>query len=435
MWAVEITPATSLTGEVAVPGDKSISHRAAMLAAIAEGTSRITNFAASADCRSTLECLVRLGVDVRHDNGDIVVKGRGKHGLSPPQESLDCGNSGTTMRLLSGILAGQPFTAVLTGDDSLRSRPMRRVIEPLTRMGARIESAGGTAPLTIYGRQPLDAIDYTLPVASAQIKSAVLLGGLYAAGLTTVVERTESRDHTERMLKWLGANVDVITDEAGDRRVSVQGDTTLSAHDIIVPGDISAAAFFLVAAACIEDSDITIPRVGMNPTRQAICDVLAALGVAIEVSPTDALSNEPVADIRVRGGLRPSEDMTVIGGKTIANLIDEVPILAVLGSQLSQGLEVRDAAELRVKETDRIKAVCTNLAAMGATVIEYSDGFRIEGSQRLKGARVESYGDHRIAMSFAVAGLLATGTTEIAGSDCVRVSFPGFFESLKAVVR
>lgn len=312
---------------------------------------------------------------------------------------------------------------------------MKRIIGPLESMGASVSSTDGRAPLTITGRQPLDAITYQPPVASAQIKSCVMLAGLYADGTTTVIEPVQTRDHTERMLRWFGVDVSVETDAEGTR-ISLDGDSKLTARDFRVPADISAAAFFMAAAACLEGSDITMPGVGMNPSRYGIIDVLRSLGSNIEVSEVVEVCNEPVADIRVRGGLREiaGDETPVVCGETIANIIDEIPVLAVFGTQLSNGLEIRDAGELRVKESDRIASVVTNLRLMGAGVEEFDDGLRIARSQ-LRGAAIETYHDHRIAMAFAVAGLLAEGATEIAGADCAAVSFPGFFETLDSVVR
>jgi 3-phosphoshikimate 1-carboxyvinyltransferase len=429
---VKVSRASKLKGRVQVPGDKSISHRAAMFSAIAVGNAEITNFSASEDCTSTLSCLEALGVEVHRSGSTVNVSGTGFRGLREPATVLDCGNSGTTMRLMSGILAGQAFDSVLTGDESLRGRPMRRVIDPLEQMGAAIESEDGRAPLRISGRM-LNAIEYRLPVASAQIKSCVLLAGLGADGQTTVIEPTATRDHTERMLNWLGGDV-IETFDGQAKHITVTGGRELSARDIQVPGDISAAAFFLVAAACLPDSEITIPGVGMNSTRKAVVDAMQQLGARIEVTNERLQSNEPVADLFVRGGLEPenADPPNVLRGEVIANLIDEVPVLAVFGTQLPGGLEIRDAAELRVKESDRIKAVVENLKRMNAQIEEFPDGLKV-GRSDLKGAEIESFGDHRIAMAFAVAGLFADGETEIQGDECAAVSFPTFFEVLEAV--
>ena len=424
-----IRPAKALRGEIALPGDKSISHRAGMLAALAEGETRIRNYATSADCHSTLDCLRKLGVSIEQDGIEVVIRGVGSNGLTESAGALDCGNSGTTIRLLAGVLAGQGFDTVLTGDDSLRRRPMRRVIDPLEKMGATVESDDGRAPLRIRGSSRLRSIEYHLPVASAQIKSCVLLAGLNADGETSVIEPVATRDHTERMLRWFGVDV-----KRSGSRVSVEGRRGLrSGGEMTIPGDISASAFFMVAAAGLGGSDIMMRGVGLNPTRSGIIRTLRDLGAEIEISNSREVNNEPVGEIRVTGGVRPATT-NVIRGEMIANLIDELPILAVFGTQIDTGLEVRDAAELRVKESDRIAAVCENLRRMGAEVEEFDDGFRVERS-RLRGARVDSYGDHRIAMAFAVAGVLAEdGETEIDGAECAGVSFPEFFDVLEDVV-
>lgn len=428
---MKLTRANSINGVVNLPGDKSISHRAAILAAIADGRTRISNFAEAADCRATLDCLAALGVEVERNGSTVTIIGSGKYGLFQPSKNLDCGNSGTTIRLLAGILAGQNFSSTLVGDASLHSRPMKRIIEPLTEMGASISSEEGHAPLTITGSKPLRAIKYYLPVASAQVKSCVLFAGLYANGETAVIETTATRDHTERMLEWFGIKIRNDTLQT-ERRVSITGDCKLTARAINVPADISAAAFFITAAVCLNGSDITLNNAGVNPTRRAFVDMLSEIGANIEISDEREDSNEPTATIRVRGGLPQTKETLAISGRTIANLIDEIPVLAVLGTQLDAGLEVRDAVELRLKESDRIAAVCENLRRMSARVDEFDDGFRVHRSD-LKGSKIDTYGDHRIAMAFAVAGLLADGETEI-GGDSVAVSFPRFFETLASVV-
>lgn len=403
-----------------------------MLAAIADGKTRISNFATSADCKATLGCLAALGVTIERDDDTVTITGSGKYGLMQPSRNLDCGNSGTTMRLLAGILAGQDFTVTLVGDASLEGRPMRRIIEPLTKMGASVASNDGRAPLTITGSKPLSAIEYNLPVASAQIKSCVLLAGLYAGGETAVIETAPTRDHTERMLDWFGVKVRRENLKSG-RKITVAGDAGLSARDFAVPCDISAAAFFIAAAVCLESSDLTLKNVGVSPTRRAFLDVLCEIGANIELSDELEISNEPTATIRVRGGLPQTSETLVIRGQTIANLIDEIPVLAVLGTRLDAGLEVRDAAELRVKESDRIAAVCESLRRMNAKVDEFEDGFRVYRSD-LNGSQIDTYGDHRIAMAFAVAALLAAGETEIVDAECVAISFPRFFETLDVIV-
>ena len=431
---MKIKTAGAVRGEISLPGDKSISHRAAMFAAMANGTTRIYNFATSADCWSTASCLRSLGIDIEGSSLALKVVGLGKKGFLHHNEPLDCGNSGTTMRLMSGILSGQNFQSTLTGDESLRSRPMKRVIDPLEKMGARFEHKDFRAPLTIKGLSPLNAIEYELPVASAQIKSAVLLAGLNAEGTTSVIENAQTRDHTERMLRWLG--VDVIENKTDtSTKISVSGDSVLTARDISVPGDISSSAFFSVAAACLSGSDILMKNIGLNASRAGVIEVLQDLGVDAEIPDRREMCNEPVGDLHVTGRRDLGEigELTVLKGAVIPNIIDEIPILAVLGTQLGGGLEIRDAAELRVKESDRIAAVVKNLRNLGAEVEEFSDGMRIAKSQ-LRGGVVDSHGDHRIAMAFGVAGLLASGETEIIGADAVDVSFPGFFEALNRIV-
>ncbi len=461
---MKISPVKSLNGTISLPGDKSISHRAAMFAAIADGTTTITNFGSSADCASTLACLAQLGVRSERDGATVIVHGAGKYGLKKPESPLDCGNSGTTVRLISGILAGQKFDTTLVGDESLSRRPMKRVVTPLELMGAEIESNDGKLPMTIRGSRALNSIDYTMPVASAQVKSCVLLAALYADGRTSVSERVPdsspdskfhdftipknadfksqvanrkskiplTRDHTERMLGWFGVNV--VIDDSG--RVSVSGDSRLTARDFKVPSDVSSAAFFLVAASCLPGSDLTIENVGLNPTRTAVIDVLRRFGAKIERFGESEVSCEPVGSLRVLGSdaLPGDPGSNLVDGDIIANLIDEIPILAVFGTQLKSGIEIRGAAELRVKESDRIASVVENLRRMGAAVEEFEDGFRI-GRSDLKGAVIDSFDDHRIAMAFAVAGLVAEGETEILGAECAGVSFPEFFETLAGVCR
>ena len=442
---MRIRPAGRLRGRARVPGDKSVSHRAAMLAALARGRTTITNFSSSADCGSTLECLRRLGVAVERDGATVRVEGAGADGgrqrFHPPSLELDCGNSGTTMRLLAGVLAAQPFASVLTGDESLSRRPMRRVMEPLGLMGARLSAPDGHAPLRVEGRRPLRAIRYEMPVASAQVKSCVLLAGLGAEGRTEVVEPgARTRDHTERMLRWFGVEVgtrELSEDEGGRVVVSVEGGSRLTARDLTVPGDISSAAFPVAAAALLPGSELELEGVGLNPTRTGILDALRGLGCALSVEEERESSNEPTGLIRAggAGGLAPTRPgANVIRGASVAQLIDELPVLAVVGTAVEGGLEIRDARELRVKESDRIAATVANLRAMGARVEEFEDGLRVEGPVRLCGARLQSYGDHRIAMAFAVAGLAAEGETEIEGAEeCVAVSFPEFFPLLESL--
>lgn len=426
----QVRPARGLTGTVRMPGDKSISHRYAMLGAIAEGSSEIRFFSPAADCASTLGCLELLGVPVERavegQTQDFVVRiqGVGRAGLRPPPADLDAGNSGSTMRMLSGILAAQPFRSRFVGDASLSRRPMQRIIEPLSRMGARIGSAeGGRPPLEIEGA-PLNAIRYELPVASAQVKSAVLLAGLYTEGVTEVVEPAPTRDHTEIALEHLGAEI-----ERRGRSVSVRGPASLRAARLYVPGDFSSAAFFIAAALALPESNLVIQNVGLNPTRAVLLDVLVPMGAQIKVLNLDLVNGELIGDLHVEssaleGGELPAE--------FVPGLIDELPMLAVLGTRMSAGISFRGAAELRVKESDRLRAVAGNLRRMGAEVEEHPDGLRVPGGQKLRGAEVESYGDHRIAMAFAVAGLFAEGASGIKDAESVSVSFPGFFELLAA---
>jgi 3-phosphoshikimate 1-carboxyvinyltransferase len=450
---VKIRPARTLRGRLSVPGDKSVSHRAAILAALARGRTEITNYSSSADCASTLEALRGLGVSVEREGPTVRVEGSGngpKAGgrgprLSPPSAPLDCGNSGTTMRLLAGVLASQPFTSTLVGDESLSRRPMRRVVEPLELMGARLSTEDGHAPLRVEGRAPLRAIEYTTPVASAQVKSCVLLAGLGAEGRTRVLESELTRDHTERMLRWLGVPVAGGFERAVERGeraagsffAELEGPAELTARGISVPGDISSAAFLLAAAAMLEGSELHVEGIGLNPTRAGIIETLRALGADVNEVELGERSNEPVGDVRARGAeLLGAEGggAFVLRGGAIPALIDELPLLAVVGSQAAGGLEIRDARELRVKESDRISAVVENLRAMGAEVEEFDDGLRVGGPTRLRGARLRSFGDHRIAMAFAVAALAARGETYIEGAEeCVAVSFPEFFALLESV--
>ncbi len=423
--ANKVQAAKRVVGSVRMPGDKSISHRYAMLAAIAEGPSEIHGFSASADCRSTLECLKQLGVKIECQEHTVVVQGAGLSGLRVPAASLDAGNSGTTMRMLAGILAGQPFRSVLTGDASLSRRPMKRVIDPLTRMGARIQSAeGGLPPLEIEGGT-LKPIRYELPVPSAQVKSAVLLAGLFAEGETEVIEPVATRDHTEIALEQMGADI-----SRRGRTIAVRGYARLEGRKLYVPGDISSAAFFLVAALLVPASNLVIENVGLNPTRTAILDLLAPMGGRVRVLNVEMVNGELLGNLHVeasklQGGEIPPE--------TVPGLIDELPVLAVLGTQTEQGLAFHGAAELRVKESDRIAVVAENLRRMGAEVEEFPDGLRVAGQQKLRGAEIETRGDHRMAMAFTVAGLIADGPTIIRDSACVDVSFPDFFETLARV--
>jgi 3-phosphoshikimate 1-carboxyvinyltransferase len=420
--SVIVLPARNVRGSVAMPGDKSISHRYAMLGAVAQGTTRLTNFSSGADCGSTLACMAALGAQVeRGAEGAIEIRGSALH---QPAQPLDCGNSGSTMRMLSGILAGQEFTAELVGDESLSRRPMRRVMEPLRMMGAQIEAQDGHAPLRIRGGK-LRAIEYRTPVASAQVKSAVLLAGLFAEGETWVEEPLPTRDHTELALEAFGAEVGRTANRAG-----IRGGQRLEAIETEVPGDVSSAAFFLCAAALFPESDLIIERVPLNPTRTAVLDELNVLGLRSMLLDAEDRQRELVGTIQVFGGQLRG---TVIAGAETAALIDELPVLAAIGPYTERGIEIRDARELRVKESDRIAAVAANLRAMGAKVEEREDGLLVPGGQRLHGAEIDAHGDHRIAMAFAVAALRAEGETIIHGADAARISYPEFFEVLSRI--
>ncbi len=426
-----INPAKSLYGVVRPPGDKSISHRYAMIAAIAEGTSVIEHFAASRDCHSTLGCLQSLGVELHEERETVSIQGRGLRGLKAPSRILDAGNSGTTIRLLSGILAGHPFASSITGDQSLSNRPMGRIIRPLREMGVAVESREKELPpLTIRGGI-LKAIRYKLPVASAQVKSCVLLAGLYADAPTSVEESVPTRDHTETALREFGAMVQI----SGDW-IEVAPEPRLKSRHLVVPGDLSGAAFFLVAAALISGSDIRLPAVGLNRRRRELLNYLVRAGLDIAVENESEDAGEPRGDLHVR--YNPdvfTRKLPAIAGNETASLIDEIPVLAVLGSRAEGGLEISDARELRVKESDRISALSANLRAMGVPVEERPDGLLISGGHPLKGADIVTQGDHRIAMAFAVAGLAAQGETRIHDAESADVSFPGFWNTLKNVAR
>jgi 3-phosphoshikimate 1-carboxyvinyltransferase len=429
MSATTIAPARRLRGRLAVPGDKSIAHRYALLAALAEGRSTLTHFAPGADCRSTLACLRGLGVDVTEGaGGTVTLLGRGFGQLRSPSAPLDAGNSGTTMRLLAGVLAGHPFSATLTGDASLSRRPMRRVMEPLARMGATIEATDGHPPLTIHGAR-LHAISHEPQTPSAQVKSAVLLAGLHAEGTTTVVEPAATRDHTERALTAFGGRVDL----AG-RRVSVSGGQRLQGQQLQVPGDFSSAAFWLVAAAALPGSRIEIEDVGLNPTRTALLGVLQRFGARVHVEVTSSSAGEPRGNVSVEGDRTGSLDL---GPEEIPALIDELPAIAALAAH-GGSVSVRGASELRVKESDRIAALVAGFRALGIDADERLDGFVIAGSPagsvRPSGGRADARGDHRMAMAFAIAALAAERPSTIDGSDIVDISYPGFFETLGRLV-
>ncbi len=423
-----ITPARRVSGRLTVPGDKSISHRYALLAAVAHGTSRLANYAAGADCASTLDCLRALGVVIEPDPAHpraVVIHGRGLGRLDAPRETLNAGNSGTTTRLIAGILAAHPFSTTLTGDESLRRRPMKRVIEPLTRMGARIESAGGCVPLTIAGGS-LTPIEYTTPVPSAQIKSAILLAGLHIDGRTTVHEPAPTRDHTELALAAFGARI-----ECAGTTTSVQGGAPLHPVEAVIPGDVSSATFWAVAAAALPGSQVDIEDVGLNPSRTALLDVLERAGALIERHIEVSALGEPRGRVRVsHNGLRP----LVLTARDVPALIDELPALAAMAT-IGGELHVTGAGELRVKESDRISALAAGFRALGGDIDEFPDGFHVRGGQRLRGGVADAAHDHRLAMAFAIAGLAATGPTTIRGAEAVDVSYPGFFDQLAALTR
>ena len=415
-----------------MPGDKSISHRYAMLAALAEGTSELRNFAAAADCHSTLACMKSLGAEVKVDGTTIRVTGHGLHGLKSSWRALDAGNSGTTIRLLSGILAGQDFKTTISGDDSLQKRPMKRVVGPLREMGAEIKAREDNfAPLEIRGGK-LRAIEYKMPMASAQVKSAVLLAGLFAEGETIVAEPARTRDHTELALEEFGAPVERNARVTKIRGAGSNGSIKLTARNLDVPGDISSAVFFIAAASLFPESSILIQNVGLNPTRTAILDVFAQMGASIQIHSVQSSHGEVIGDLAVKGAALKGG---VVSGDTIPLVIDELPMLAALGPFTEEGIEIRDASELRVKESDRIAVLVENLRKMGATVEERPDGLKVAGRSagKLRGAEIEPHGDHRIAMAFSIAGLSADGPTTIRDAECAGVSFPTFYEDLNRV--
>lgn len=421
-----VRQAAGLRGTIVVPGDKSISHRSIMFGSLARGTTLVRGFLRGEDTISTLNAFRAMGVSAVDDGETIRIEGAGLHGLQEPDDVVDCGNSGTSMRLLAGMLAGQNFFSVLTGDQYLRNRPMGRVIAPLAEMGASIcGRAGGTrAPLAIQGRK-LKGISFVSPVASAQVKSALLLAGLYADGETLVTEPSLSRDHSERMLRYFGADVESLTSGA-----RIRGGGMLHGQEVDVPGDISSAAFFIVAALLVPGSELVITGVGMNPTRTGIIDILLRMGASIEQMNVREISGEPVADLLVRSSsLRGIE----IGGDLVPRAIDEFPVICIAAACAEGKTVVRDARELRVKETDRIAAMATNLAKAGVTIMETEDGMEITGSERILGCSVDSFGDHRIAMSMLIAGLAAQGETTVTNIGCIATSFPSFTDLLERV--
>lgn len=419
---MEIKKLTNLHGELTVPGDKSISHRAVMFGSLAKGTTKITHFLEGADCLSTISCFRKMGIDIENNSGEILVHGKGLHGLSAPADILDVGNSGTTTRLISGILAGQNFVSELTGDNSIQSRPMKRIMTPLLSMGADIASIKGNncVPLRITGH-PLKAIHYDSPVASAQVKSCVLLAGMYSDGITSVTEPVLSRNHTEIMLNYFGAQV---TSE--ETTASIAPEPSLFAREITVPGDISSAAYFIAAGLLVPGSEILLKNVGINPTRDGLLRVCKDMGADITLLNVN-MDGEPTADLLVRTS---SLHGTTVGGEIIPTLIDEIPMIAVMAAFAEGTTVIKDAKELKVKESDRILVMAENLSRMGADITPTDDGMIIHGGKPLHGAEIDSYQDHRVAMSFAVAGLLCDGPLSIKGGDCVKISYPEFYEDL-----
>lgn len=428
MQHVTVQPAKAVRGEISVPGDKSISHRSIMFGSLARGTTTVRGLLRGEDNMATLNAFRLMGVQITDDGDLLTISGRGLHGLTEPDDVIDCGNSGTSIRLLSGLLAGQRFFSVLTGDKYLRKRPMKRVVTPLNRMGALIQGRDGgeKAPLAITGTL-LKGIDYSSPVASAQVKSALLLAGLYADGDTTVTEPHRSRDHSERMLAHFGARIRVT-----DTGASISGGEELEGREITVPGDISSAAFFLVAGLIVPGSELLITGVGVNPTRTGIIDILQAMGGDIQLLNQRELSGEPVADLLVRSSALKGID---IGGDVVPRAIDEFPVIGIAAALADGTTTVRDARELRVKETDRIVATAENLRLAGVTVEETPDGMIVTGRGRLDSCTVDSRGDHRIAMAMLIGGLAATGAVTVNNTECIETSFPCFLQLLEQVAR
>lgn len=421
---MKFTKINHLNGEVIIPGDKSISHRAVMLGALADGTTKVSNFLQGADCLSTIDCFRKMGVSIENNIDTVFIKGNGLHGLQEPVSILDVGNSGTTTRLMSGILAAQNFTVTVNGDDSIQKRPMKRIITPLSMMGADIVSINGNdcAPLKITGKQ-LKGIHYTSPVASAQVKSSILLAGLYADGETSVTEPYVSRNHTELMFDSFGVSI-----KTSGTTATVSPAEKLNAREIIVPGDISSAAFFIVAGLIVPNSEIVIKNVGINPTRDGILRVCKAMGASITYENVKEGNGEPTADLVVRTS---ELHGTTIGGEIIPTLIDEIPAIAILACFANGTTVIKDAQELKVKESNRIDVMVENLSKMGASITATEDGMIIEGGKPLHGTVIDSKLDHRIAMSFAIAGLVADGETEITGAECVEISYPTFYKDLE----
>lgn len=425
MDRIEIVPARSLAGEFLPPPDKSISHRAVILSCLAEGRSVVRNFLRAEDTESTMNAFRALGIGIEDEGHRLLINGKGLRGLSEPSDVIDCGNSGTTIRLVTGVLSGNPFFSVLSGDSSLRNRPMARVINPLSQMGARITARAGNRypPLAIKGGE-LMPLKYMMPVASAQVKSSLLLAGLYCEEETRITEPSKSRDHTERMLPALGADLKVE-----GLTVTIKGGREISSMEMEVPGDFSSAAFFIVAALLVPGSEIVVRNVGINPTRTGLLEVLAQMGAKVEIGNVRDVSGEPVADIYCRG--RAHLKAVQLTEEIIPSLIDEFPVLCIAAASAEGFTTIRGASELRVKESDRIRAMATELRKMGVAVEEYPDGIGITGREKLTGAEVESHGDHRIAMAMTVAALTAEGSTVIQGASAVKISFPGFFDTIK----
>lgn len=432
MSVKSIQPARRLRGEITIPGDKSISHRAVMFGSLARGTTKITHFLNGADCLATIDCFRQMGISIEQEQERVLVHGKGLRGLTTPSAQLYTGNSGTTTRLLSGILSGQSFTSVMSGDESLNTRPMNRIIAPLSQMGANITSIheNGCAPLRISPKS-LHGISYQSPVASAQVKSAILLAGLYAEGETSVTEPALSRNHTELMLSEFGASIRSSIQENGTATAVIQPCDELYAQSICVPGDISSAAYFIAAALLVPDAELLIKNVGINPTRAGFLEVCRAMGADITLLNESAEGGEPHADLLVKSS---NLKGTTVQGNLIPTLIDEIPMIAVMAAFAEGTTVIQDAAELKVKETNRIDTVTCNLKAMGAKITPTEDGMIIEGGAGLNGAEIKSFLDHRIAMAFSIAGLASQGETIIQESQCVDVSYPSFFSTLEEIV-
>jgi len=428
MKTLQIKPVKRLSGEISVQGDKSISHRAVILGSIAEGTTRVTNFLPSEDCIRTIKAFEAMGINIEMNRNTLIINGKGLNGLTEPNDVMDMGNSGTSARLLCGLLSGQPFFSVMTGDSSLRRRPMKRIAEPLRMMGAAIWGRGGGdfLPMCIKGSET-EGITYKLPVASAQVKSAILFAGLYAKGRTSVEEITTSRDHTERMMDYFGINL-----ERKGTTIIVEGGERPSARNVDVPGDISAAAFFMVGASIVSDSDVVIKDVGINPTRTGIIDILMKMGASIEILNQRKMGAEPAGDIRIKSALLKGVE---IKGDIIPRCVDELPVICIAAAVAEGETVIKDASELRVKESDRIAVMAECLSRVGVEVETYPDGIRIKGGRGFKGTVCNSHGDHRIAMSMAIAGLITEGEMTIEDTECINTSFPEFEETLRKLVK